>query len=291
MDQLVAYIAIGVSAGLVYGLLAVGIVLIFKGSKTLNFAHPYFGLLCAFLAWWLTARASFLPFSQGSGPRFVVAALIALALIGLNGLVVEREVIRRLRDAPRLVVLVATIALAQGSLGLVQLLFERNQKAQVLRTLPPVLHTSFTVGSKVVTGAEIQVLILTPLICVGAALFFTRTKFGTAVRAAAENREAARLLGISADRVSAFTWIAGSVLAGVAGILITEVRGSLDVASLSTGFLVRGLTAALVGGLTSLPGAIVGGLAVGIGESLIGYTTDFRSGWAETLLFVVVIAI
>src|SRR5687768_609417 len=219
MNQLVAYVAIGVSAGLVYGLLALGIVLIYKGSRTLNFAHPYFGLLCAFVCWWLTARASFLPFDAGTRPRFVVAAVLSLVLIGLNGLVLEHQVIRRLRNAPRLVVLVATIALAQGSLGLVQLLFERNQEAQTLRTLPTVLHASFQMGTKVVTGAELQVLLVTPIICVAAVLFFTRTKFGVAVRAAAENGEAARLLGISAGRVSAFTWVAGSVLAGIAGIL------------------------------------------------------------------------
>lgn len=297
MSEFLGYLAIGVSAGLIYGLLALGLVLVYKGSRTLNLAHPYFGLLAAFLCWWLTAKASIppftlLPFEENTRPRFVVAAVLALVLIGLNGWAVEHSVIRKLRDAPRLVVLVATIALSQGTLGLVLLLFNRNEEqANELRRLPAVLDTSFEIGNRVVTPAEVQVLVVVPLLGAALALFFTRTRFGVAIRAAAENREAARLLGISADRVSTFTWVAGSVMAGIAGIMITEVRGSLDLSSLSTGFLVRGLAAALVGGLTSLPGAMVGGLAVGVGESMLRLTTDDADGVPETLLFAVIIAV
>jgi ABC-type branched-subunit amino acid transport system permease subunit len=109
-----------------------------------------------------------------------------------------------------------------------------------------------------------------------------------AIRAAAENREAARLLGIPATRVSVFTWVAGSILAGIAGLLITEVRGSLDIASLSTGFLIRALAVALLGGLTSLPGAMLGGLAVGISEAFLKLVTNDQPGVPEVLLFAVV---
>lgn len=297
MSQFLGYLAIGVSAGLVYALLALGIVLIYKGSRTLNFAHPYFGLLCAYLCWWLTSNAKLfgvqlMPFAADSRPRFALAIVVSLVLIGLNGYGIEHGVIRRLKGAPRLVMLVATIALAQGSLGTVLLLFNRNEaQASVFKRLPPLLSWSFEVGTRVVTGAEILVLIVAPVVCISLALFFTRTKFGVAIRAVAENAEAARLLGISAARVSTFTWVVGSLLAGVAGILITGVRGSLDISSLSTGFLVRGLAAALVGGLTSLPGAVVGGLLVGVAEAMLRWRTNDTPGVPETLLFLVIIAI
>jgi ABC-type branched-subunit amino acid transport system permease subunit len=130
-----------------------------------------------------------------------------------------------------------------------------------------------------------------PLICVAGAIYFKRSKFGVAIRAAAENGEAARLLGISVDKVSAFTWIVGSILAAIAGILVVDVRNSLDVATLSTGFLVRGLAAALLGGLTSLPGAIVGGVFVGVGESVLNLWLPEVGGAAETLLFAVIIVV
>ena len=111
------------------------------------------------------------------------------------------------------------------------------------------------------------------------------------MRASAENVDAARLLGIPAARVSSFVWMMGALLAGLAGILVTQVNGSLDIGTLSTGFLVRGLAAALVGGLTSLPGAVVGGLYVGLSESLLKYVTNDQPGVPETLLFLSIVAI
>lgn len=295
MSQGLGYLAIGVSAGLVYALLALGIVLVYKGSRTINFAHPFFGLLCAFLTWWLASKAvlfgvQVMPFAPDTAPRYALALVIGLVLIGLWGHGAERRVMWPLRGQPRLVMLVATIALAQGTFGTALILFNRNEEqASVFKRLPVLLDASVTVGTRIVTGADLQVMIVVPLICLGLVLFFTRTRFGVAIRAAAENGEAARLLGISAERVSTFTWVTGSVLAGVAGILITQVRGVLDISTLSTGFLVRGLAAALVGGLTSLPGAVVGGLFVGVSEAFLRWWTNDTPGVPETLLFLMII--
>ena len=297
MSQALGYLAIGLSAGLVYALLALGIVLVYKGSRTINFAQPFFGLLCAYLTWWLASRGvlfgvQIVPFSPDTGPRYALAFVLGLVLIGLWGFGAERRVMWPLRTQPRLMTLVATIALAQGSFGTALLLFNRNEEQNfAFKKLPVFLNASVKVGTRFVTGADIQVLIVVPVICIGLAVFFTRTRFGVAIRAAAENGEAARLLGISAERVSKFTWVMGALLAGIAGILITQVRGVLDISTLSTGFLVRGLAAALIGGLTSLPGAVVGGLFVGVSEAYLKWWTNDAPGVAETLLFVIVIGI
>jgi ABC-type branched-subunit amino acid transport system permease subunit len=276
MSTFIGYLVLGISQGLIYGLLALGLVLVYKGSRVLNLAHPYFGLLCAFVAHWLTAEVGFLPFAKGSIARFCIAAPIALAIVGLNGWSLEHNLIRRLRGAPRLVGLVLTIALAQGTLGLVGILFNRTE-AQFFRprTLPPLFTAHVKAGDLVLAGGAIQVFIAVPLIALGLAAFFKYTRFGVAVRAAAENGESARLLGVSENRVASFTWVAGSVLAGISGLLITVHRGGLDITTLSTGFLVRALAAALIGGLTSLSGAIVGGMVVGLSETLLA--------WALTL--------
>ncbi len=272
MSTFIGYLVLGVSQGLIYGLLALGLVLVYKGSRVLNLAHPYFGLLCAFLAHYFTAEFNYLPFEKGSVARFCIAAPLALILVGLNGWSIEHGLIRKLRGAPRLVGLVLTIALAQGTLGLVGILFNRTESQfSRPRILPPFFTARVNAGDLALSAGSIQVFIAVPLIALGLAAFFKYSRFGVAVRAAAENGESARLLGISANRVSAFTWITGSVLAGVSGLLITVQRGGLDIATLSTGFLVRALAAALIGGLTSLPGAIVGGLVVGISETLLQY--------------------
>lgn len=290
MSELVGYTMLGVSVGLVYGLLALGIVLIYKGTRVINFAHTYLALLCAFVTWWLTAKASWLPFDEQTRPRFVVAGILGLALTALNGYGIEHSLFRKLRNAPRLTQLVATLAVAQGTLGLVVLLFARNQQqAEEARFLPSLVLTTFHVGDFLVIGPYIQMLLVVPVVAGAIALFFTRTKFGVAVRAAADNRDAARLLGISADRVSSFTWMAGSLLAGLAGLLIVPISG-LDTATLSTGFLVRALAAALIGGLTSLPGAVIGGVLVGVTESILDWRTD-TPGLSQTLLFAAVLLV
>src|SRR5439155_8685482 len=170
MSTFLGYVAIGVTSGFVYALLALGIVLIYKGSRVVNLAHPFFGLLAAFLAWWMIHKASFppfswLPFQLDSRPRVVLCALIALVVVGINGFLLERTVMRRLRRAPRLVALVATVALGEGTLGTVHLLFGRTQEqATEYRHIPSVMLTHFSFGTRVVTGDDISVFIVTAIV-------------------------------------------------------------------------------------------------------------------------------
>lgn len=288
MLELTGWLTLGLGVGLVYGILALGIVLVYKGTKIVNFAHPFMGLVTAFFAWWLTHRAGFLPFEQGSRPRFAVAALLALVIIGLNGFGLERAIFHRLRNTSRLTQLVATIAVGSGMLGLMVLLFQRGEAANETRRLPTLLTWSFQLGNVTVTPAYVQIFVTVPVVAAGLYWFFQKTKFGIGVRASAENPDAARLLGISADRVSQFSWVVGSLLAGLAALLIVPIS-SLDVSSLSTGFLVRALAATLVGGIVSLPGAIVGGLVVGVVETMVKWQIE-TPGLPEIGIFGVVLA-
>jgi ABC-type branched-subunit amino acid transport system permease subunit len=290
MGELISYVLLGTTRGLIYGILALGLVLIYKGTRVLNLAQPFFGLFGAFLCWWLTAEATFLPFQQATRPRFVVALVLTLAVVALQALGLERALFRKLRRAPRLVTLVATLAIGQGVLGLVVVLFERNQdQAETLRTIPTMVRGVVELGDINLTGGDLQVFALVPLIALELALFFRLSRFGVAIRAAAENSESARLLGISVDKVASFSWVAGLLLASLAGVLLSAQQGSLAITTLSTGFLVRALAAALIGGLTSLPGALAGGLIVGIGESAInGYLRDIN-GAADAVFFAAVV--
>ena len=291
MEDLFSYIVLGLTRGLIYGILALGLVLVYKGTKILNLAQPFFGLLAAFVCWWFTARAAFLPFDQMTRPRMVVAGLLTVALIGLHGFMLERTLFSHLRHAPRLVTLVATLAIGQGTVGLVQILFVRNQEqAETLRIIPTVMRNIVELGDVNLTGGDMQIIIVVPVIALALGAYFRFSRFGVAIRAAADNGDAARLLGVSVDRVALFTWAAGAALAAVAGILLAAKDGTLDPSSLSIGFLVKALAAALIGGLTSLPGALVAGLVVGIGESIInGYFRD-TIGAADVVFFLGVVA-
>jgi ABC-type branched-subunit amino acid transport system permease subunit len=290
MSDLANYIVIGLSRGLIYGILALGLVLVYKGTKILNLAQPFFGLLGAFVCWWLTARAGFLPFEAMTRPRMVLAAVLTIILVGIHGWSLERTLFHRLRNAPRLVTLVATLAIGQGTVGLGTILFARNQEqAETLRIIPTGLRTIIELGDVNLTGGDLQVILLVPVISLGLAAYFKLSRFGVAIRAAADNGDAARLLGVSVDRVAMFVWAAGAALAALAGILLAAKDGSLAPSTLSTGFLVKALAAALIGGLTSLPGALLGGLVVGIGEAIISGTFSETAGAADVVFFLAVV--
>jgi ABC-type branched-subunit amino acid transport system permease subunit len=318
MKAFLAFGSLGIIQGLTYSIVALGMVLIYKGSRTLNFAQPLMGLFAAYTCWyftgtpnakalgaglgvdtgpgvirWLRYPLVLFPFDAGTRPRFAIAIFWSLLLIAFVGYRLERDVMELLEKAPRLVNLVATIALSAAFLGITSLLFERTQsQATVGKALPVLLPQSvrFNIFTLPVTAGYVQILVVVPLVAAGAAAFFKFTKFGVAIRASAENREAAQLLGISARRVSSFTWMAGAFLAGLAALLIVPASGSLTIASLSTGLLVRALAAALVGGLTSLPGAFVGGIVVGVAEFLTRWRTS-TTGVAETVFFGIVILV
>ena len=291
MSSLLSYLVLGGTRGLIYGILALGLVLTYKGTRVLNLAQPFFGLLGAFVCWWLTAEARFMPFAAGTRPRMLAALVLTLAVVGGQAMGLERFFFRRLRRAPRLVTLVATLAIGQGILGLVVVLFERNHaQAEQLRVIPVVVHGVIALGHVNLTGGDLQILAIVPLVAFELALFFRLSRFGIAIRAAAENGDSARLLGISVDRVASFSWVVGLMLAALAGILLASSQGTLAISTLSTGFLVRALAAALIGGLTSLPGALVGGLVVGIGEATISGTFKGTVGAADAVFFVAVVA-
>ncbi len=318
MTEFLSFLVLGVIQGMTYAVVALGMVLIYKGTRVLNFAQPFMGLFGAYLCWYLTGTPGSLAsgsgqgiatgptfikwleypsllflFDVGSKPRFALAALWSLALIALIGRRLRHDIMRHLENAPRLVGLVATIALMVGFLSFTNILFNRTEaQATAGKGLPNLLPESvhFNIGVFRVTSAYVLILIVVPIVAGAAALFFKYTKFGVAIRATAENRDAAQLLGISADRVSDFTWLMGGFLAGLAALLIVPAQGSLDASSLSFALLVRALAAALVGGLTSLPGAFVGGIVVGVAEFLTRWQTA-TLGVAEVVFFLIVIGV
>src|SRR5205807_588950 len=207
--------------GMTYAIVALGMVLIYKGSRTLNFAQPLMGLFAAYVCWyftgtpnakalgvglgidsgpgiirWLRYPLVLFPFDVGTRPRFAIAAFWALVFIAFVGYRLERDIMELLKNSPRLVNLVATIALSAAFLGVTSLLFERTQRqATVGKSLPVLLPHgwSFNIFTLPVTAAYVQILVVVPLVALGAAAFFKFTKFGVAIRASAENREAAQL--------------------------------------------------------------------------------------------------
>ena len=245
----------GLANGGVYALLAVGIVLVYKGSRVLNFAQGEMGTFGLFVAFWLIEEQSLPWLVGGIGAVLVVAAI---------GYLFERIVVRNMGQAPRVTVAVATI-------GLLLLLFASELK--IFGPSPRILRPPISGLGPQVAGFYVsptQMLALLTAIGLGFALaaFLKKTDFGLGVLAASQDPAATRLVGINLGRVSGFTWALAGAVSAVAALLIEPTVG-IFAAGFMTSLFVRGLAAALLGGLTSLPGAFIGGVAVGVIEALV----------------------
>ncbi|HVF52568.1 MAG TPA: branched-chain amino acid ABC transporter permease [Actinomycetota bacterium] len=253
---MVRAIVSGLANGGIYALLAVGIVLVYKGSRVLNFAQGEMGTFGLFIAFWLIEEQALPWFVGWAG---------AIAVVAMIGLIFERVVVRNMAGASRLSVAVATIGLLLFLVAIEYKLF--GPSPRILE--PPIAGLGMKIASFYVSPT--QVLALATAIALGAALamFLKRTDFGLGLLAASQDTTATRLVGLKVARVSAFTWAAGGAVSALAALLIEPTIG-LFAAGFMTALFVRGLAGALLGGLTSLPGAFAGGLAVGVIEAVAG---------------------
>jgi ABC-type branched-subunit amino acid transport system ATPase component/ABC-type branched-subunit amino acid transport system permease subunit len=266
-------IVLGVIQGMTYGLLAMGLVLIYRTNRIINFAHGQIGVLAAAL-FALAATRWHIP--------YWVALPLALIVGAAVGAVAETGVIRRLRGAPRLMSVVATLGVGQF-LGL--LAFSINTEAGAGALFPqPTGMPAFTIGELQITPAYSGMLFLSPLLALGLALFLRRSRQGLGIRAAAANPDGARLAGIFSSRMSSLTWGLAGALSAFTAILTQPTQGLTSAESFGPGLLLRALTAAALAGMTSMPRAMVAGVAVGVVEQTVFWNYP-QSGIVEVTLF------
>jgi branched-chain amino acid transport system permease protein len=256
-------IVLGIIAGSIYALIASGITLVYKSSRVLNFAQAEVGTLTMYATWWVSTKHH---------QPWIVGAAASVLLAVAIGLLFERLVVRRMLTAPRLAVAVATIGLFSLTLAIELALFAGT----IYLVPPPISHGGITIGGYYVTSSEWLALGMVVLIALTLALFLRYTDFGLAVQASADDPVAAQLMGVPRARVSAFTWGTAGALSALAVLLIEPTIGVLSPGAFD-GLFIGGLTAALVGGLDSLPGSFVGGLLVGIAEKEITAHMQFKS--------------
>jgi ABC-type branched-subunit amino acid transport system permease subunit len=274
-------VVLGGTSGLTYGVLALGLALIYKSGRFVNFAHGNLGVVCAVL---------FGKAVVDWGVPYWVALPLALALGGVLGGLLELGIVRRLFDAPRLVLVVATIGVSQILLFLsLQRFVNADQNALRESGYPVPFDAEWSVGGVVLRGGEIGILVLAPIVTLAIAAFFRWTPYGQAIRAAAENPDAARLAGISVRRMSTMVWVIAGVLAAFTLILVSTQRPVFQVGALGPGILVRALGAALVGRMTNLPVVFAAGLGIGVIERVVLANFE-QGGLADLFLFVVIMA-
>lgn len=271
----------GVVRGMVYGLVAIGIVLIFRASGVINFAQGQFGALGASVM-----SVLFVNYGWSFWATLPLAIIIGALLGGLT----ELLVVRRLFTQPRLLLFVATIGVSQVIL-LIQL-----QLPTVDQNLafPTAFDNIWTIGNLTVRAEQLVVLISVPLIVLGLALLLQKTKFGLSVRTAADNPSGASLSGVRVKAVSTKVWILAGTLAAVSAVIAAPVlnQRTSDISNaLGPDLLLRGLVAALVGGMVSFPLALVGGIAIGVVEVLVLSNTTGSPGTDTLVMFVLLVVL
>ena len=266
-----AVIVSGIAAGAVYGLFALGLVLVYKTTRVLNFAQAEIGAFSTFVAYALIVNAG-LPWGLG--------ALLALGAAAAVGVGFERAVIRPLVGAPRLTLVVATIGLGLLLGGLEVKLWGIDPKL-----LPTPFHGSgLHVADVYLSPPRLLALGITAAAGLLSVWFFRRTTFGLALLAAAHDVVGVRLTGIRLRHLSAFTWGVSSVLGGMAGIVISLSLGAFAPFFLNR-IMLLGFAAAVVGGMTSLPGALLGGVVIGVTEALVSHFWISVPGLVEAVMF------
>jgi len=293
-DKLVQLLVSGVTLGSVYALVALGFSLIYGILKLLNLAHGDVLMVGAFIGWgvigWLGGA------QDPNVAAWILIVLMLLAAIGgcgLLGVAIERFAYRPLRRAPRIAPLISALGVSFFLQNSVLLLFGADFRSYDTFDLVDV-EVGISWGPLNVWAIRLVVVGAAFAMMAGLWLLVTRTKLGKAMRATAVDREAAAMMGIDVDKVIVKTFFIGSALAGAAGVLVGLVFGQIN-HFMGFNYGLKGFTAAVVGGIGSVPGAMFGGLFIGLSEALsIGYIEDLtrgrlRSAFSDLVVFLILI--
>lgn len=273
MDLVPQLIVSGIAAGALYALVAIGLVLINKATDIVNFAQGESVTVGAYMGW-LFVTEFHMPYFAAIGAVMVASALV--------GVVVERVAYRPLIKSPAFTVILATLAVGLIIQNVIRLIWHDTP-----RTISGALSAEpIEFGGVLITPERLGIMLTLVVVVTALMLFFRLTKLGKAMRATAQSQEAASLMGINVSGIFSKTWALGTALGGIAGMLIAPLVGiNTELGAV----LIPGFVAAIVGGFTSIPGAIVGGLMVGILENFAGVYVS--SSFKRVVSFAILIAV
>ena len=288
--EFLSYLINGISMGSIYAIIALGYTMVYGIAKMLNFAHGDVIMVGAYVSFYATsfATGSILgedPSALASGVATLVSVLAAMVVCTVLGVIIEGLAYRPLRQAGSLAVLITAIGVSYFLQNAAQLLFGAN----------PVNFTPVVSGQLTLFGGQLRisyVALLTIAACVvimlGLTAFTGKSRMGKAMRACSEDRGAAQLMGINVNRTISMTFAIGSALAAIAGVLLCSYSPVLKP---TTGSMpgIKAFTAAVFGGIGSIPGAFLGGLLLGIIEALA--QAYISTQLSNTILFAVLIVV
>ena len=277
--QILQYLINGISIGSVYAIIALGYTMVYGIAKMLNFAHGDIIMVGAYISFCVTSYL---------GLPAWVSVVAAVAVCTVLGIVIESLAYKPLRGTPSLAVLITAIGVSYFLQNAAQLIWSSSPKNFTsVVTMKPI---SLAGGKIVITGEVLLTVAACILVMVGLTLFTSKTRTGKAMRAVSEDRDAAQLMGINVNQTISTTFAIGSALAAVAGVLLCSTVPTLQP---TTGSMpgIRAFTAAVFGGIGSIPGAMLGGILLGIIEtfSKAYLSTQFSDAIVFSVLIVILL--
>ena len=277
--QILQYLINGISIGAVYAIIALGYTMVYGIAKMLNFAHGDIIMVGAYISFCVTNYL---------GLPAWVSVIAAMTVCTILGVVIEALAYKPLRGTPSLAVLITAIGVSYFLQNAAQLIWSSSTKNFTsIVTMKPI---SLMDGKLVITGEVLLTVATSILVMVGLSLFTGKTRTGKAMRAVAEDRDAAQLMGINVNRTISTTFAIGSALAAVAGVLLCSTVPTLMP---TTGSMpgIRAFTAAVFGGIGSIPGAMLGGILLGIIEtfSKAYLSTQFSDAIVFSVLIIILL--
>ncbi len=274
--QVLQVLVSGIAQGCIYGLIALGFVLIYKASEAVSFAQGELMMLGAFLG---------LAFLTLMGLPFWLVVPSAIAAMALFGMLLERVVIRPILGQPAFSIVMLTIGIGYVARGLVTMIPNIGTETHTLQV--PYKDAVLPLGGAggvVLAVEQLVVIVVTAVLCGLLYLLFSRSKVGIAMQAASQNQLAAYYMGIPVKRLNTLVWGLAAAVAAIAGLLLAPIT----FVHANMGFIgLKAFPAAVVGGFGSLPGAIVGGIIIGLVESLAGFYLP--EGFKDVAAYVVVL--
>ena len=275
--QILQYLINGISIGSVYAIIALGYTMVYGIAKMLNFAHGDVIMIGAYISFCVTSYLGLPAWVS------VIAAVVVCTLLGIT---IEGLAYKPLRGTPSLAVLITAIGVSYFLQNAAQLIWSSSPKNFTsIVTMKPI---SLADGKIVITGEVLLTVAVCILVMVGLTLFTGKTRTGKAMRAVSEDRDAAQLMGINVNQTISTTFAIGSALAAIAGVLLCSTVPTLQP---TTGSMpgTRAFTAAVFGGIGSIPGAMLGGILLGIIENFS--KAYISTQFSDAIVFFVLIVI
>lgn len=276
-EQLIQQLINGISLGSIYALIALGYTMVYGIIKLINFAHGDIYMVGAYVGFYAVTMTKM---------SIIPALIISMVVTGLLGILVEKIAYKPLRKAPRISLLITAIGVS-FFLEYTSMYFV----SPTPRTFPNVIDSlSLNIGSFVINGQQLLIFIITVILMVLLTYIVQKTKMGKAMRAVSFDTETAQLMGINADRVISFTFGIGSALAAAGGVLVGVYYNSIDpLMGIMPGL--KAFVAAVLGGIGIIPGAVLGGLIMGVVEAMVSgfISSTLRDAAAFAILILILL--